>query len=119
VFDYDREETFGSLNRSGARDLSVRRVADDEGIENPDRPHLRPSIAHSCTSFSSGSAGTTTLMVILSLPNSIETVTPRARRRGLGKMRLRHRNLRFQLDVEVAKDEGFEEARRTYGAKKG
>ena len=29
-------------------------------------------------------------------------------------MRLRHRNLRFQLDVEVAKDEGFEEARRTY-----
>jgi len=77
------------------------------------------SIAHSCTSFSSGSAGTTTPMVILSLPNSIETVTPRARRRGLGKMRLRHRNLRFQLDVEVAKDEGFEEARRTYGAKKG
>jgi hypothetical protein len=68
----------------------VRRVADDEGIENPDaypltgthfpdrtglgsatngyRPHLRPSIAHSCTSFSSGSAGTTTPMVILSLP---------------------------------------------------
>jgi hypothetical protein len=29
-------KTFGSLNRSGARDLSVRRVADDEGIENPD-----------------------------------------------------------------------------------
>ena len=79
----------------------------------------RPSIAHSCTSFSSGSAGTTTPMVILSLPNSIETVTPRARRRGLGKMRLRHRNLRFRLDVEVAKDEGDEEARRTYGAKKG
>jgi hypothetical protein len=49
----------------------------------------------------------------------LETVTPRARRRGLGKMRLRHRNLRFRLDVEVAKDEGFEEARRTYGAKKG
>jgi hypothetical protein len=83
------------------------------------RPHLRPSIAHSCTSFSSGSAGTTTPMVILSLPNSIETVTPRARRRGLGKMRLRHRNLRFRLDVEVAKDEGDEETRRTYGAKKG
>ena len=34
-------------------------------------------------------------------------------------MRLRHRNLRFRLDVEVAKDEGDEEARRTYGAKKG
>ena len=63
--------------------------------------------------------GTTTPMVILSLPNSIETVTPRARRRGLGKMRLRHRNLRFRLDVEVAKDEGDEETRRTYGAKKG
>src|SRR4029077_9699435 len=57
-------------------------------------------------------------MVILSLPNSIETVTPRARRRGLGKMRLRHRNLRFRLDVEVAKDEGFEEARRTYGLRR-
>ena len=37
----------------------------------------------------------------------------------MGKMRLRHRNLRFRLDVEVAKDEGDEEARRTYGAKKG
>ena len=34
-------------------------------------------------------------------------------------MRLRHRNLRFRLDVEVAKDEGDEETRRTYGAKKG
>ena len=83
------------------------------------RPCLRPSIAHSCTSFSSGSAGTTTPMVILSLPHSIETVTLWARRRGLGKMRLRHRNLRFRRDVEVAKDEGDEEARRTYGAKKG
>ena len=35
----------------------------------------------------------------------------------MGKMT--HRNLRFRLDVEVAKDEGDEETRRTYGAKKG
>jgi hypothetical protein len=34
-------------------------------------------------------------------------------------MRLCHRNLHFRRDVEIAKDEGNEEARRTYRIKKG